>query len=145
MQSSSSAIVSLIVNSLILYYVFKLDIDNCKCSDNDYREYIKYLTLTLILISLTLTVIGLNFIKLPLNYMMISIVVLSIIKIIVSIFNVYYVYHFIKDVKDCDCATSNYALYETIKVFNFMQIGSIIIFAIGLVLMMFLPKLSKFL
>lgn len=114
-------IIPILINATILYYVFKLDYDNCVCSNNWRKLYIQ----------VYLVVVSLIYLLMPLlrSYYNIG---LSFIMMLAGAFNIYVIWSYLDMIRDCGCAkTGNLKyLYEFVKYYNYVQIVMLAIIVI---------------
>ena len=84
-----------LANLYILFYVYQLDVNDCKCSDNFKRDYIFYFSIAYIFITISLIIFPEIFHK---NYQL-----TNLIKIILGIgllINIYYLYKFSNELEE---------------------------------------------
>lgn len=102
-------IMSLLVNGLILYYIYYLEQDKCNCKRDWRHDYIKYFSLTLIVLNTLLMVLD-NNIGLSAQAFIISCM------IIFNLINIYCIYTYIRDLDrdKCLCAVKDNKLLHTV-------------------------------
>ncbi len=105
-------LIPLIIHILILYYMFKLDVNKCECSNNWRKVYIQ-----LYLIISTITWL---FMPLYENYYS-----LQFLLVIGGIVNIYAIYTYMEKIEHCHCARTGSlnTLYKFVKYYNYVQIG----------------------
>lgn len=102
-------LMSVLVNGLILYYVYYLEQDKCNC-DRDWRhDYIKYFSLTLIVLNTLLLVVS-DYLCLTTQSYIISFM------IVFNLINIYCIYTYIGELDrdKCLCAVKDNAVLHTV-------------------------------
>lgn len=113
------------LNSLLVYYVLKLETDKCTCSDDWRREYIKYYTLIIIgyiMFSFTFPVIR-------------AIKLIQISLMIVGIVNIYCVYTYMRALLESNCVCAVKEHPNLHEFFMFESLISVILVCISVIFM----------
>lgn len=111
-----------LANLYILFYVYQLDIIDCKCSDNFKRDYIFYYSILYIFVTISLIIFPEFFIK---NYQL-----ANIIKLCLGfglLLNIYYLYIFSNELEENKCKCSKGFGRDLMKVFSMFYIILLII------------------
>ncbi len=111
-----------LANLYILFYVYQLDVNDCKCSDNFKRDYIFYFSIAYIFITISLIIFPEIFHK---NYQL-----TNLIKIILGIgllINIYYLYKFSNELEEEKCKCSKGFGRDLMKVFSLFYIILLVI------------------
>ena len=111
-----------LANLYILFYVYQLDVNDCKCSDNFKRDYIFYFSIAYIFITISLIIFPEIFHK---NYQL-----TNLIKIILGVgllINIYYLYKFSNELEEEKCKCSKGFGRDLMKVFSLFYIILLVI------------------
>lgn len=123
------SIIFIIINIIILYYVFKLDHNICICSNNWRKIYIQIHSITMCLIYILIPFLCkyINNTCIPL--------ILMLIVIISNIFSIYVIWSYLDIINNCECAKIDYLkyLFAFIKYYNYFQIILFIIIIIQII------------
>ena len=111
-----------LANLYILFYVYQLDVNDCKCSDNFKREYIFYYSIVYIFATISLIIFHGYFIK---NYQVTNIIQLFL--GIGLVLNIYYLYTFSNELETNKCKCSKGFGRDLMKVFSMFYIILLII------------------
>ena len=129
-----SFIFTIIINSIIIYYLINLEDATCNCITDWRHNYIKYFSIFIILIN-TLIFLGLH-IPRTINSNLIGFMAMAF--LVLSILNMYALYTYIGDLNDtnCGCAVDkqkdlNIFLYYYRYIFIIMPV----LFIIGLIIL----------
>ena len=132
-----SFIFTIIINSIIIYYLINLEDVTCNCITDWRHNYIKYFSIFMILIN-TLMFIGLHIPK-TINPNLSGLIAMSF--LVLSILNMYALYTYVGDLNDTKCACAvdkqkdiNTFLYYYRYIFIIMPV----LFIIGLILLSFM-------
>ncbi len=124
----------IVINCVLYYYVSLLEKEKCVCSNVWQREYIKYLTITLILLAILSRFISDKE----------SRSLFQMLSFIVSLINIYSMFTYGQYLAktNCECAVKEHKnLYNFMVIYNYIQIAFLMIgvlYLIIFVLMMFM-------
>ena len=96
-------LITLLANLVILYFVYTLKTNDCKCSEDTCREYIYYYSITHIFLTALMFLVPKFFFSIK----KVSILV----KLVLGfgmIVNVYCLYTYSQQLKGCDCSSENF-------------------------------------
>ena len=109
-------------NLYILFYVYQLDKDNCKCSDTFERDYIFYYSIVYIFVTISLILFPEFFLQ--------NIKLTRALKLLLGLallYNIYCLYTFSKELDEDKCKCSYGFGKDLIKVFSLFYIIILII------------------
>jgi hypothetical protein len=134
-----SFIFTIIINSIIIYYLINLEDVTCNCITDWRHNYIKYFSIFIILIN-TLMFIGLHIPKTINPHIIGSI---AMVFLVLSILNMYALYTYVGDLNDtkCVCAVDKQKEVNTfLYYYRYIFIIMPILFIIGLIILLLILR-----
>ena len=117
-----SSIIQIIIFSIFLSYIYKLEKDNCKCSKGWEREYIKYYSIVIILFSI---------IRIIFPFIYASMNIIHTIIGIGGIVFIFSVVKYINDLKKEDCGCSKNWKRSALNIYAWLCIILLILTFVG--------------
>lgn len=143
-----SSIGGLIVNAILLTFILKLEKEKCECSKNSKRDYIKWFSVTMLVLALLSMITSMMKVKLPAKLMM----VLMLVLFGATIYQAYALFTYSHELKglgkgkECECSRDwrrDFMFYYSILYVFLMIMG--VLFAINSMIMVsqLTPKQKK--
>lgn len=121
-----SSLIAIAINAYLLDYILRLEKRDCECSDHWQRDYIKYFSIVIIVISVLMIILALSGVRVrgPLAGL------LQFVRMVVgfaSLFNVFVLYNYSTGLnrKDCDCSANTARTF--MQYYSTILIGLIIL------------------
>jgi hypothetical protein len=137
-----SPFINLFISGTIMYYLYYLEKNDCKCSLTFQRNYIYYYTLIIFIIN-AVTI----FFQEKLKEMSLVILPFSIMLLIAGIINIIYTFEYVNDMKKQNCKCSESIVRDLMFIFAILQSFVIIIFFLTIlsifVFKVNLPKMKQ--
>lgn len=115
MLTPSIKLITLLANIVILYFVFNLKNNDCKCSKNTCREYIFYYSIIHIFLTAIMFIVP-QFFDLHKNMS----IFLKFVLGTGMILNVYCLYTYSQQLKGCNCSSENFRIFMEYYSFFYM-------------------------
>ena len=124
-SNTASLIFTLIIQSLIIYYLYNLESKDCNCIYDWRHNYIKYFAIVLIIINtFNFTVVNMNK----------NLMIIGVLLILLQIINIYAFFTYIDDLNTtkCKCAIDKQPLLN--KFMNILRWIQVIIFVVVVIM-----------